>query len=98
MIPYMVGKLAPNSTYLTRLLVKYVPGRGYFWAVPSQNEDKFVTSPPSPIVERVLQLHNRASRREVNEGLSFIDVRYDYCRRSRNDVVLFEVGELFCEL
>ena len=27
-------------------LVKYVPGRGYFRAVSSQNGDKFVTSPP----------------------------------------------------
>ena len=31
MIPYTVGKLDPNS--LTRGLVKYVPGRGYFRAV-----------------------------------------------------------------
>ena len=46
MIPYMVGKLAPNSSHLTRGLVKYVPGRGYFRAVSSQNGDTFVTSPP----------------------------------------------------
>ena len=46
MIPYMVGKLAPNSTHSTRGLVKYVPARGYFRAVPSQNGDKFVISPP----------------------------------------------------
>ena len=46
MIPYMVGKLAPNSSHLTRGLVKYVPGRGYFRAISSQNGDKFVTSPP----------------------------------------------------
>ena len=46
MIPYMVGTLAPNSTYSIKRLVKYVPGRGYFRAVPSQNGDKFVTSPP----------------------------------------------------
>ena len=52
MIPYMVSKLAPNSTHFTRGLVKQVPGRGYFRAVPSQNGDKFVTSPP-PIVERL---------------------------------------------
>ena len=44
--PYMVGKLAPNPTRSTRGLVKYVPGRGYFRAVPSQNGDKIVTSPP----------------------------------------------------
>ena len=44
--PHMVGKLAPNSTYFTRGLVKYIPGRGCFRAVPSQNGDKIVTSPP----------------------------------------------------
>ena len=53
MIPYMVGKLAPNSSHLTRALVKYVPGRGFFRAVSSQNRGKNVTSPPlPPIVER----------------------------------------------
>ena len=53
MIPYMVGKLAPNSSHLTRELVKYVPGRSYFRAVPSQNGDKYVTFPPPQIVELV---------------------------------------------
>ena len=53
MIPYMVGKLAPNSSHLTRESVKSVPGRGYFRSVPSQNGDKYVTSPPPPIVELV---------------------------------------------
>ena len=48
MIPYMVGKLSPNLNYSTRGSDKYVPGRGYFCAVPSQNGDKFVTSPPPP--------------------------------------------------
>ena len=48
MISYMVGKLPPNSTQFTRGLFKYVPGRGYFCAVHSQNGDKFVTSPPPP--------------------------------------------------
>ena len=43
MIPYMVGKLAPNSSYLTRGLVKFVPGRSYFRAVPYQNGDKWGT-------------------------------------------------------
>ena len=46
MIPYMVGKLAPNSSHLTRGFVKHVSGRDYFCAVPSQNGDKYVTSPP----------------------------------------------------
>ena len=53
MIPYMVGKFAPNSTHFTKGLVKYVPGRGYFRVVPSQNGDKFVTSPLPPILERL---------------------------------------------
>ena len=54
MIPYMVGKLASNSSHLTRGLFKYVPGRGYFRAVSSQSGDEYVTSPPPPpIVERV---------------------------------------------
>ena len=49
----MVGKLALNSTHFTRRLVKYVPGRSYFRAVPFQNGDKFATSPTPPIVERL---------------------------------------------
>ena len=53
MIPYMVCKLAPTSSYLTRGLVKCVPGRRYFRAVSSLKGDKFVTSPPPPIVERL---------------------------------------------
>ena len=54
MISYMIGKLAPNSSHSTRGLIKYVPGRGYFRAVSSQNGDKIVTSPPPPpIVERI---------------------------------------------
>ena len=53
-ILYTVGKLAPNSPHFTRELIKYVPGRGYFRAVPSQNGDKFATSPTPPIVERLI--------------------------------------------
>ena len=54
MIPYMAGKLTPNASEFTRGLVKYVPGKSYFRAVPSQNGDIFVTPPsPSPIVERL---------------------------------------------
>ncbi|CAM9945118.1 unnamed protein product, partial [Ascophyllum nodosum] len=45
--------LAPNSTQFTKGLVKYVSGRGYFSVVPSQNGDRFATSPTSPIVERL---------------------------------------------
>ena len=54
MTPYMVGKLAPISSHFTRGLVKYVPGRGYFRAVSYQNGNKFLTSPPPPIVELVI--------------------------------------------
>ena len=53
MIFYMVGKLALNSTQFTSGLVKYVPRRGYFRAVPFQNGDEFATSPTPPIVERL---------------------------------------------
>ena len=45
---YMVGKLFPNSSHLTRGLVKYASGRGYFRTIPSLNGDKNVTSPPPP--------------------------------------------------
>ena len=38
----------PESIAFDWGLVKYVPGRGYFRAVPSQNGDKFVTPPPPP--------------------------------------------------
>ena len=44
----MVGKLPPNASHLTRGLVKYVPSRGYFRVVSSQNGVKFVTTPPLP--------------------------------------------------
>ena len=54
MIPYIVGKLASNSSDLTGGLVKYVLGRGYFHAVSYQNGDKIVTSSPPPIVELVV--------------------------------------------
>ena len=47
-IPYMVGKPAPNSTHFTKRFVKYIPEREYSRAIPSQNGDKFATSPPQP--------------------------------------------------
>ena len=53
----MVGKLAPNSPHFTRGLVTYIPGRGYFRAVPSQNGDKCATSPTPPIVKRPVPSH-----------------------------------------
>ena len=48
--PHTVGKFAPNSTHFTRGLVKYIPSRGCFRAVPSQNGYKIVTSPPPPLI------------------------------------------------
>ena len=48
MIPYMAGKLAPDPTHSIRGLVKYVPGRGYFHNVPSQNGDNLLHSRPPP--------------------------------------------------
>ena len=44
--PHMVGKLAPNSTHFTRGFVEHIPGRKSFRAVPSQDGEKVVTSPP----------------------------------------------------
>ena len=73
MIPYMVGKLAPNSSHLTRGLVKYVPGRGpgrgYFRAVPSQNGDKYVTSPPPQSLNlSLVDILRYSSRDRLNTG------------------------------
>ena len=69
MIPYMVGKFDPNSTRLTTGLVKYVPGRGCFRGVSSQNGDKIVTSPPPPIVERLGTSLDMAPLGKVTEWL-----------------------------
>ena len=75
MIPYMVGKLAPNPTHSTRGLVKYVPGRGNFRAFPSQNGDKSVTSPPPSIVERVYSTARIMLfvYFQVNNGVVYLD-------------------------
>ena len=82
MIPYMVGKLAPNSSHLTRGLVKYVPGRGYFRAVPSQNRDKCVTSPPPPIVDFVeLQIFHK-------ENLLYSELQHSNV--TRNPVLFYQ--------
>ena len=42
----MFGKPAPNSSHLTKGLVKYVPNRGHFRAVPSQNGEKMLHPRP----------------------------------------------------
>ena len=65
MIPYMVGKLAPNLSHLTRGLVKYVPGRGYFRAVSLQNGDTFVTSPPPQSLNGSLREQNSLGKLHV---------------------------------
>ena len=67
MIPYMVGKLAPISSHLTRVFVKYVSGRVYFRAVPSRNRDKYITSPPPP---QSSNLSSDANSAAVTENMS----------------------------
>ena len=52
MILYMVGMLATNSPHFARGLIKYVPGRGYYRVVPSQNGGQNCDIPDPPIVER----------------------------------------------
>ena len=88
----MVGKFAPNSPHSTRGLVKYVPTRGYFRAVPSQNEDKFVTSPPPPpIVERVVGCK---SDYEILASLETVEtvVRTQKHRLEADKFPIFSVG------
>ena len=68
MIPYMVGKNAPNSSHLTKGLVKYVPGRDYFRAVPSQNGDKCVTSPPRVVGAMIVLSPTDAASQEPVMG------------------------------
>ena len=75
MIPYMVGKLAPNSSHLTSGLVEYIPGRGYFRAFPSQNGDKYVTSPPPSIVELVRTQINNRNIKQMSERVGRIQRR-----------------------
>ena len=80
MIPYMVGKLAPNSSHFTRGFVKYVPGRpgrGYFRAVPSQNEDNYVTS--LPLLVELVSSTLSPSVAIVPSSVSFLQRSY-YCR------------------
>ena len=48
----------PELNSFNQGLVKYVPGRDYFLAAPSQNGDTFVTPPPPPVVERLFSTTN----------------------------------------
>ena len=75
MIPYTVGNLAPNSTHFTRGLVKYIPRRGYFRAVPSQNGDKFATSHTPPVVERLYGLVARKLKRRKKPFIHSIGIQ-----------------------
>ena len=43
----------PKFIVFNQGLVKYIPGRGYFRAVPSQEGEKYVISPQPPTVELV---------------------------------------------
>ena len=98
MIPYMVGKIAPSSSHLTRGLVKYVSSRGYFRAVPSQNGDKYVTSPPPQIVEfvrpKASTQYSWRSRDHNTWELVLNNYRYDdvvnaSCESFRLDTMLY---------
>ena len=57
-------ELVSNSTHFTSGLVKYVPGRGNFRAVPSQDGDNFVTFPPPPQSLNDLERRTWRRRRE----------------------------------
>ena len=93
-VPYMVGKLAPNLTHSTKGLVKYVPGRGYFRAVCSQNGDKFVTSPPPPpIVERVGDTTISSPGRSPETPLPGIGLHYRlHGRQACLEFIAFDQG------
>ena len=52
MIPYMVGKFAPNRTHFARGVVEYLAGRGYFRDILSENGAKKCGIPPQ-LVERL---------------------------------------------
>ena len=92
MLPYMVGKLAPNSSHLTRGLVKYVPGMGYFRPVSYQNGDKFVTSPPPP------QSLNWSSGCSMAKGIRALTPHYTTSRAAAPmDMVHIDTAEPFQE-
>ena len=85
MIPYMAGKLATNSSRLTRGLVKHVPGRGYFRAIPSQTGTNMLhPRPPPPIVELVSIRNLACHRRTVNMMLA---ISPNYNTTSRRKIV-----------
>ena len=81
MIPYyMVRRLAPNLSHLTKGLVKYVAGRGYFLAVSSQNGDKYVAPPPppQPLNSKSVYIYNIYV---LNLQLKkMMHARWDWCR------------------
>ena len=82
MISYVVGKLAPNLTDSTKGLVKYVPGRGYFCAVPSHNGGKNVTSPPPSVVHSGDEVHQR-----VHDVFVHLEARVGYVYKGRKEDV-----------
>ena len=53
MIPYMVGKLAPSSSHLTRGFVKHVPGRAISVPLTPKTRNKLLHPRPFPIVGRL---------------------------------------------
>ena len=67
------------------------PRRSYFRAVPSQNGDNYVISPPPPIVELVVRLSIKALRKDfvlLSYGTYMIEdntIQYS-STYSRNDI------------
>ena len=57
----------PEFTSFHQGMVKYVPGKGYFRAVPSQNGDEVATFPTPPIVKR-LEYTSKSAYHTVKKG------------------------------
>ena len=66
MIPYVVGKLAPNSSHLTRGLVKFVPVGTIFVPFPPKTGTNMLHPLPPPIVTTQDGTAKPISRRETN--------------------------------
>ena len=68
----MFGKLAPNSSHLTKGLVKYVPNRGHFRAVPSQNGENLTFVSEGGIASKDGQTFSRTiSKARATSTLAF---------------------------
>ena len=67
MIPYIVGKLAPNSSHLRRGLVKYVLGTGFFVPFPPKTGTNLLhLSAPQSLNESAAELgRNPVSKHQI---------------------------------